>query len=285
MKFGAHSYIFTDRWSDDTLSVLDEAKELGLDIIDIAVGDDVTFDAAKTGRRAQELGLELAISPGGLWPLECDLSAEDAGQRQGGLAWHKQQVDRAAAMGAVAYSGSLYGHTGVVRPQAPCLDVYLRIAEGLHQLADYAQSRQVTIVIEPMSHFRTNLVNKPEQAVRLVELAAHANLGVLLDTYHMVAEVRDYYAGIRAAGKRLWGLHACENDRGVPGGGIVPWDDVFRAVAEMKFDGYLIMEAYNSSIPGFAYQRGMFHNVCPDAGEFVRQGLAFLRAGLNLSSH
>jgi hypothetical protein len=37
------------------------------------------------------------------------------------------------------------------------------------------------------------------------------------------------------------------------------------------------MEAYNSSLDDFAYQRGMFHNVCPDGADFVRAGLAFLR--------
>ena len=28
-------------------------------------------------------------------------------------------------------------------------------------------------------------------------------------------------AGVRAVGDKLWGVHACENDRGAPGGGLV----------------------------------------------------------------
>lgn len=280
MKFGAHSYIFSESWSDADLSVLDEVRRLGLDLLDIAVGDDVVFTPAQVRRQAESLGLELAISPGGLWPLACDLSAEDEADRAAGLAWHRKQVELASEMGAIAYSGSLYGHTGVVRPHAPTSDEYALIAEGLRRLAEYGQAHGVKILIEPMSHFRTNLVNKPEQAVRLVELADHPNLGILLDTYHMVVEVRDYGQGIRAAGRHLWGLHACENDRGAPGGGIVPWDAVFQALRDLQFDGYLVMEAYNSSIPGFAWRRGMFHNVCPDAQAFVRQGLDFLRASL-----
>ena len=31
MKFGSHSYIFSERWSDDSLPILDTARELGLD--------------------------------------------------------------------------------------------------------------------------------------------------------------------------------------------------------------------------------------------------------------
>jgi D-psicose/D-tagatose/L-ribulose 3-epimerase len=276
MKTGAHCYIFTDSWSDASLPILHEARALGLSCLEIAVGDDVDFTPALTRRRAEQLGLELVVSPGARWPVECDLSAADASWRARGLAWHKKQVDLAAELGAVAYTGALYGHTGMVERRPPLPEEYARIAEGLRDLAGYAQARGVDIVLEPMSHFRTHLVNKPEQAMQLIELCDHPNLAVLLDTYHMVTEVRDYAAAVHAAAPRLWGLHACENDRGAPGGGLIPWPALFAALQETGFDGYIILEAYNSSIPGFAWQRTMFHNVCPDAGQFVRQSLAFL---------
>ncbi len=279
VKFGAHSYVFTDRWSDDKVTILDTVKELGLDCFEIGVGDDVIFKPDITRQRAHDLGLTLTISPGGLWPLEFDLSAENEKDRAAGLAWHKKYVDLAHALGAIAYCGSLYGHTGIVKRHPPLPEEYSRIAEGLHLLAEYGQSKGVAIVLEPMSHFRTHLVNRPEQMMQLINQVDHPNLYALLDTYHMVVEVRDYAQAIRTTGSRLWGIHACENDRGVPGGGIVPWNDVFRALKEIHFNGYVIMETYNSSIPDFAWQRTMFHNVCPDAGAFVRQGLQFLRAG------
>ncbi len=280
MKFGSHSYIFSERWSDECLPILDTAKELGLDCFEIGVGDDLVFSPQLTGNHARGLGLELAISPGNLWPMECDLSSDRAEDRAAGLAWHKKYVELACEMGAKTYSGAIYGHTGVVKRHPPTDEEYTRIANGLHQLAEYARPLGVNIVLEAMSHFRTHLVNRPEQLMRLVELADHPNLFVLLDTYHMVVEVRDFAQAVRTLSSRLWGLHACENDRGVPGGGLVPWDALFRSLKEVGFDGHIIMEAYNSSIPGFAWQRGMFHDACPDGSAFVRQGLSFLKAGL-----
>jgi D-psicose/D-tagatose/L-ribulose 3-epimerase len=97
----------------------------------------------------------------------------------------------------------------------------------------------------------------------------------------MVTEVRDYGQAILDARSHLWGMHACENDRGVPGGGLVPWDDVFAALRQLDFDGYVILESYNSSISDFAFRRGMYHDVCPDGETFIREGLAFVRAGLD----
>jgi D-psicose/D-tagatose/L-ribulose 3-epimerase len=276
-RFGAHCYLFTERWSDANLDVLDQVRALSAESFEVAIGDDVEFNAALTRRRAKELGLHLTTGPGGLWPVECDLSADDAGQRQRGLAWHKRQVDTSAAIGAIAYTGALYGHPGTVLRRIPPVGEYERIAEGLYALAQYAAAQGVQVVLEPMSHFRTHLVNTPEQAMRLIQMAGHPNLRVLLDTYHLVTEVRDFAAAILTVRDRLWGLHACENDRGVPGGGIVPWEVVFEALREIGFSGYLVLETYNSSLGDFAYRRGMFHNVCPDGAAFVRQGLGFLR--------
>ncbi len=277
MKYGAHCYLFTDRWSDNQLHQLDLAREIGLSIFELSVGDDVPFDYGRTGKHAASLGIELIIGPGGAWPIECDLSADDPTDRARGLAWHRRQVDAAAAMGATAYAGALYGHPGVVKRRRPPSGEFGWTAEGLHALSEYAASRNVVIALEPMSHFRTHLVNTPDQLVRLIDLADHPNLTILFDTYHSITEIRSYDSALRTCGKRLFGLHACENDRGAPGGGLVPWLEVFTTLREIGFTGYIGLEGYNSGIDDFAYQRGMFHNVCPDARTFVTKGIGFLK--------
>jgi D-psicose/D-tagatose/L-ribulose 3-epimerase len=277
MKYGAHCYLFVERWSDAQLHILDQAKEIGLDMFELSVGDDVVFDPVRTGERAASLGLDLLIGPGGAWPLECDLSADSPADRAKGLEWHKKQVDVAAALGAMAYAGAMYGHPGVVKRRRPPADEYKWTAEGLHELAEYALKHEVVIVLEPMSHFRTHMVNTPQQLLSLLNLACHANLKALFDTYHVVTEIRDYPDAIRSLGSRLYALHACENDRGVPGGGLIPWRALFEALHGVNFNGYIGLEGYNSGIGDFAFQRGMFHNVCPDGPAFVRQGIGFLR--------
>ena len=280
MKLGLHCYLFTERWSDDSLDILDMARDLGAECFEVVVGDDIEFTPQRTRRRAEMLGLTLTVGPGGLWPVECDLSADEPADRAKGLAWHCRQLDLAAELGAAAYTGALYGHPGTVKRRVPPPDEYPRTAEGLRRLAEHAASRGVTLAVEPMSHFRTHIANTPEQIMQLVALADHPNLGVLLDTYHLITEVRDFGAAIRTVGSRLWGLHACENDRGAPGGGLAPWDQVFTALRDIAFNGYVLLEAYNSTLGDFAFRRGMFHDVCPDGEEFARTGLAFVRRGL-----
>jgi D-psicose/D-tagatose/L-ribulose 3-epimerase len=277
VKYGAHCYLFTRSWSDADLPLLDLAREIGLDMFELSVGDDVVFDSGRTARRAASLGLDLVVGPGGSWPLAADLSADDPAERARGLAWHKRQVDLTAELGAWAYAGCLYGHPGVVKRRRPPADELARSAEGLRALAEYAAPLGVTVVLEPMSRFRTHLVNTPAQLLRLLALADHPGLRATFDTYHAVTEVRDYAAGLRALGPRLALVHACENDRGVPGRGLIPWEAVFRTLAEIGFDGTVGLEGYNTGLGDFGFERGIFQDLCPDGRAFVEQGVAFLR--------
>lgn len=48
----------------------------------------------------------------------------------------------------------------------------------------------------------------------------------------------------------------------MPGGGLVPWETVFRTLAEMGYDGTIGLETYNTRLDGRA---------------FVERGLEFLR--------
>jgi D-psicose/D-tagatose/L-ribulose 3-epimerase len=277
LKFGAHMYLWSDRWSDGSLDLLDHVRDLGLALFEVSLGDEVIFTPRKLRQRIEALGIELSIGPGGVWPMECDISDDDPDNRALGLAWHKHILNLASESGASAYCGALYGHPGRSLRRRPPPDEFSRTADNLRLLAEYASSLGVRLVIEPMSRFRSHLVTTPEQAVRLVQMADHPNLSILLDTFHMVTEVRDYGAAICMVGPLLWGLHACENDRGVPGGGLVPWDTVFDTLVADHPNARIMLETYNTALDDFGYQRGIFQNLCPDADAYVRQGIAFLQ--------
>jgi len=276
MTYGVHCYVYSETWADDRLHVMDSVKALGADAIEIVVGDDVVFDPKRTRRHAESLELDVMTGPGGHWPLDCDLSADAALSRQRGLEWHKRQVDVSAEAGAKAYYGCLYGHIGVIQRRIPPRDEYERTAEGLHKLAEYGQQHGVRIGLEAVSHFRSHIANTPAQIMALIRLADHDNLVAVMDTYHLVTEIRDFAAAVRTYADRLYAVHCCESDRGAPGGGLVPWGALFSELRSTGYDGYLILETYNSGNEQFAHSRGMFHNVCPDANSFVRESFAFL---------
>src|ERR1019366_8451529 len=207
MKLGAHIYLWMERWSDAEVGLLERARGLGLEAIELSVGLNVKFSPALTRRTAEANGIMLLVGPGGAWPDGADLSDDDPANRRAALEFHQSIVDQTAELGGVAYAGALYGRPGKVLKRRPPADEFPRTAEGLHTLAEYARKAGVKIILEPMSRFRSHVVNTPGQMLKLVNAADHANLHTLLVTYHLVTEVRDYAAAIRSVGDRIWGLH------------------------------------------------------------------------------
>ncbi len=277
-RFGAHQFLWKSHWTDADLAILDAARRLGCTLFEISLGDDVAFDRPAVRRHAAALGLELTVGPGNRWPADCNPAADDPACRRKGIEWHQRILGQAAELGAVACCGALYGYPGYVCRRRPPADEWPRVAESLHELAGFAAGLGIRLVIEPMSRFRTHLVNTAAQAVALLELAAHDNLRINLDTYHMVTEERDYAAAIRSALPVLWGVHACASDRGGPGGGIVPWPAVLAALGGATGCVRLMLESYNTGPGDLGYARGIFKNLCPDPEQFVREGMAFLGA-------
>ena len=124
--------------------------------------------------------------------------------------------------------GPLYSSVGrcwqqTADERARDLDV---LVTQLKALSKYAGDRGVVLCVEPLNRFETSFLNLAEQAIEVVDRVDHPACGILLDTFHMNIEEKSIGDAIRAAGPRLKHLHTCENDRGAPGSGHVPWNEV-----------------------------------------------------------
>ncbi len=65
----------------------------------------------------------------------------------------------------------------------------------------------------------------------------------------MNIEENNFYNPIILAGKKLKHVHITESHRGMLGEGTVNWDELFKALKEINFEGNLVLENFSSSIP------------------------------------
>ncbi|MFN2387379.1 MAG: sugar phosphate isomerase/epimerase family protein [Thermoanaerobaculia bacterium] len=82
---------------------------------------------------------------------------------------------------------------------------------------------------------------------------------------------------MRLAGRRLFQLHASENDRGTPGSGHVDWNDVRDALRETGYDGRVVIEAFNPDVPQLAEFLKVWRRLESDQDTLARDGIRFLR--------
>ena len=72
-------------------------------------------------------------------------------------------------------------------------------------------------------------------------------------------------------------VHVSENDRGTPGTGMVHWDESFKALRDVKYDGWLVIEAFGRALPDLAAATKVWRDLFPSDVEVYTQGLKFMK--------
>ncbi len=134
------------------------------------------------------------------------------------------------------------------------------------------------LAFEPLNRFETDMINVVEQGLSLIADVGSPHLGLHLDTFHMHLEEKDSAAAIRLAGDRLFHLHACENDRGVPGSGQVRWREIAAALQAIGYDRAVVIESFTPAVQSIARAVCIWREIAPSQDAIAADGLAFLRA-------
>jgi D-psicose/D-tagatose/L-ribulose 3-epimerase len=189
-------------------------------------------------------------------------------------------IDKAAAIGASTVAGPMYsptGVTGIIEPDQRRRMIE-RLAENLVPVLHHARSAGIRLAIEPLNRFETSLFNTVAQLQELLDVVAHPNLGMLLDTFHMNIEEQDIPSAIRAAGSSLFHFHACGNDRGAPGNGSMPWIEIAAALRDIDYRGPLVIESFVGTNRIIAAAAAIWRPLAANQDAIAINGLAFLRA-------
>lgn len=279
MQFGANTFIWTSPFATDKdLGLLPHVRALGFDLIEIAVEEPALVDAARLKAALAKTGLG-AIVCGAFGP-ERNLASADPALRQNADRYVRALIELAADVGSPLVAGPMYSSVGKERlaTAEERAGEWQRAVSGLRALAAVAGARGVRLAIEPLNRFETDMINVVEQGMALIADAGSPHLGLHLDTFHMHLEEKDSGAAIRRAGDRLFHLHACENDRGVPGSGQVRWQEIAEGLAAIGYDGAVVIESFTPAVQSIARAVCIWREIAPSQDAIAADGLAFLRA-------
>ena len=148
----------------------------------------------------------------------------------------------------------------------------------LFQTDPLTRERGVTLAVEPLNRFETFFLNTAADAVRFCKDVDEPNAKVHLDTYHMIREEKDFYKAIVESGPYVGLVHACENDRGTPGTGLVQWEEVYRGLKDIEYHGWIVIESFVPEVEEIARLAAVWRKLAPNADHLAGEGLKNLRA-------
>lgn len=275
MKFGVNTLLWTAGFDLSHLDLLPRLKERGFDGVEIATFRFDGFPARQIRKALENCALECTFCSA--LTGELSLVGEDAAVRRRALAFLRQGIETAAELGAGIMVGPYCAPVGQLLGRRRTADEWRRAVEGLQSVGDVLDACRVTLAVEPLNRFETYFLNTAADAAALCDQVGHPRVGVLFDTFHANIEEKDIGAACRSLGPHLKHVHACENDRGIPGTGHVEWDALFGALRDLGYDGWLVIESFGFGIPEIAAAACIWRDLAPSTEAIAFEGLRFLR--------
>jgi D-psicose/D-tagatose/L-ribulose 3-epimerase len=275
LQYAVHAYAWTPSWSNKCLDLIDRAKGLGFDVIEIPLMEIDLVDPDAIRARAQYAGIGLCTSTA--CSEATDPTGEDEVTRRRGVEYLKKCVKATAAMGATVFTGVTYSAMGRRISTMPGEEYWERAAVALREAASYARDLGVTVGIEPINRYESFLVNTCDQALQLKARIDAPNISIHLDAYHMNIEENSFYEPTVKAAPYLCHYHLSESHRGTPGTGTVDWEGIYRAMAKTGYTGMVGMESFSEMSGAMAAATCIWRRLATSSDELLCRGLAFLR--------
>lgn len=275
MKFGVNTFIWTAQFGPEDFGLLSAIREAGFDGIEIPIFRASEFPAAAIRAELARAGLEATVCTVLVDGLS--FTSDDAAVRAEAVGMVRENIERVGEVGARLLVGPVYSPVGYLPGRRRTIDEWSRVVDCLSQLGDTLTATGVHLAIEPLNRFETFFLNTAADAVRLCEEVAHPNVGILFDTFHANIEEKNIADGYRTCGKHLKHVHTCENDRGTPGSGHVEWTEVFAALKEMNYDGWLTIESFGFALGEISAAASIWRDIERSPADIAFDGIKFLQ--------
>ena len=216
--------------------------ELGYDGVELAVRDPVMVNPEEIMKLAAELGLGIpALGTGQAYGEEgLSFTNPDENIRRRATERIMAQIELAKKLGAMILIGLIRGTVveGVSKEQAMAW-----LEEALSECARFGVEKNVSLLLEPLNRYETNLLNTISEAVAVLEKIGATSLGLLIDTFHMNIEEASMEGGIREASDFVRHVHVADSNRWAPGAGHIDFHSIVKTLGEIGYEGYISVEA------------------------------------------
>ncbi|MFN7023044.1 MAG: sugar phosphate isomerase/epimerase family protein [Pseudorhizobium sp.] len=267
-----------------------EMRRLGYEFVELLVPEpgELNLKEARQALEAAELDVVLAARVN----LQRNLSSDDPAAHRAGIDYLKYTAECAQALGATIVGGPLTGNPLVFagRPPQPVseeerLARKARCVAGLQEAGDHAAGLGVTLAVEPLNRFESDVLCTTQQAIELLDAVDHPAIQLMLDTFHMHMEEASIADAIRLGGQRVVHFQANENHRGFPGTGATDWVGVFRALHEIGYEGPVSLEPFRRNDDRFGVPFAQWRAPHEDENERLAASAQFIKSHILLTEY
>jgi D-psicose/D-tagatose/L-ribulose 3-epimerase len=274
MKYGMNLLLWSGEVNDSLFPVIGQLRQIGYDGVEIPIFN-LDLDYAAIGRRLDDLGLaRTAVTIRG----EADNPiSPDAAVRRRGVENNKRTIDVCAAAGVETLVGPYHSALGHFSGAGPTKDEWNWGIESMHQSAEHAGQAGVKLAVEWLNRFECYFLNSASDTAAFVRAVDHPACGMMYDSFHANIEEKCIRTALGAGADKLIHIHISENDRSTPGQGGINWKRTFDSIAEVEYDGWMVVEAFGLALPEIAAATKIWRRMYQDEMTLASDALRFMQ--------
>lgn len=281
ISYGVSTWLWESPFTTETVALFPKIKQMGFDAVEIPVEDPELIDPARVGQALAENGLQGLVC--GVFGPGKDLTHKDKAVHEHCFSYLQQCFDLCNSWGGSFVAGPMYSAVGKARmlpPEQRKREWDLAV-KNVRKVCEMAASSGLSVALEPLNRFESDMVNTASDVMRLVNDINHPAARVLLDSFHMTIEEQNIGDAIRRVGDKLIHVQVSENQRGVPGSGLTPWHDFREGLMDIGYTGAIVIESFTPEIKELAGAVCIWKHLAESQDVFASDGLAFLKKSVN----
>jgi len=273
---GVNALGWVGGWSKDQCrEAIKNSAEAGYGLTEIPALDPKSIDVEHTKATLKEFGLKGACSLG--LSFDADINNEDSEIAKRGEARLMDALNVVEQLGGDYLGGVIFSALGKYKfpPTKKARD---NAVAALKRLAIAAQAKGITLGLEPVNRYESNLLNTGSQALEMIKDIGEPNVVVHLDIYHMNIEEQDLVSPVLEAGNKLGYVHIGASHRGPLGTGNIDFDSFFGALAKIGYKGTITFESFSSTVvaPDLSSTLGIWRNLWTDNKSMAKSAREYI---------
>ena len=270
--FGTTILSFIPGWSaEGGRFAIEKTAEYGFDMLEIILPASLDFDPVTVKKQLENHGIAGRCTLN--LPDDCHIPFYP----EKATVLLKAALDKVADMEGDFLGGVLHSAIAQFTGQPCTKEERLIVQQVFTEVAGYARKRNITLAPEPINRYESYVFTAASEVLELIDSIGMDNIGLHLDTFHMNIEERNFYDPIISAGSLLKHVHITESDRGMLGEGNVHWDDLFRGLAEINYQGPLVLENFSSEIRELVGPTSLWRPSKYNSEDLAKGSLVFMR--------
>lgn len=285
MLIGCHGLVWSGSFGpQDLVRVVEQTRSAGFNLLELPLLDPDSFDLEGAREILTGSGLTITASLG--QGADTDPLSEDTGAVDRAVAKLTRVVDILADLGSTHLVGVLYSQLAKYLEPASAA-ARARAVSTIRQTADHAATKGITVGLEVVNRYETNLFNTAREALVFLDEVDRENVGIHLDTYHMNIEEPNMVAPVLEAAERLVYVHIGESHRGYLGSGTVDFPSFFEALARTEYEGPIVFESFSNAVVDEQLSRtlAVWRNMWSDSLDLGAHAHRFISDHLHAARH